>query len=390
MLAEGIELALPGGHLIAPRFRAILRVAQVVEHVGVAGDDLVDQIHAIGEIGEAGGLEGDFQGLDLAGLADGLDALGGLVLAGLDVGGGLLRKPGKGGAKLALRLDHILLNAVEAPFAQIEFLVYFEEAAGDLSLALRLQAQLVLRPTLSTLERRELAAEGGPDRLGCLRAAIEPPVRARNKAKQPSAIRRKRRAERAWHLYFPISRASKSPENATYKARRRPQGAACITGPRTERSVRSYRLCTTDRLICPIRGAGRKLLPSGGVFCKRISCYTGGRGRRDGRLFSSATARWGKSATVRAARMALPRFVSRFIGARRRRSAPDGEGSRRDTEIAVAVFRTVFLLIALASKQLFEMQGRSAWLLQVAVVAAAGYNVILFWLHTREWLFRAA
>ncbi len=81
--------------------------------------------------------------------------------------------------------------------------------------------------------------------------------------------------------------------------------------------------------------------------------------------------------------MLLPRLFSRFESARRRRPSPDGAASRRDTEIAVAVFRTVFLLIALASKQLFETQGRVAWLLQVSLVAAAGYNLMLFVVHTR-------
>jgi len=81
--------------------------------------------------------------------------------------------------------------------------------------------------------------------------------------------------------------------------------------------------------------------------------------------------------------MAAPRPAPRAHTAPRPPSAAESEPPRRDTEIAVAVFRTVFLVIVLASRQLFEAQGRDLLLLQIAAIAAAGYNLMLFVLHTR-------
>jgi sigma-B regulation protein RsbU (phosphoserine phosphatase) len=59
------------------------------------------------------------------------------------------------------------------------------------------------------------------------------------------------------------------------------------------------------------------------------------------------------------------------------------EPLRRDTEIAVAAFRTIFLLIVLSSPQFQEARG-AGLLLVAAVVAATLYNVVLFVLHIRS------
>jgi len=57
---------------------------------------------------------------------------------------------------------------------------------------------------------------------------------------------------------------------------------------------------------------------------------------------------------------------------------------RRDTEIAVAVFRTVFLLIVIFSPQFVDARGMRGNLLIVATAAAALYNVVLFVLHMQR------
>ncbi|MFB3882555.1 MAG: PP2C family protein-serine/threonine phosphatase [Armatimonadota bacterium] len=55
---------------------------------------------------------------------------------------------------------------------------------------------------------------------------------------------------------------------------------------------------------------------------------------------------------------------------------------RRDTEIAVAAFRTIFILIVVFSPQFARVSGTAGRLLFVATVTAAIYNVVLFLLHT--------
>lgn len=56
----------------------------------------------------------------------------------------------------------------------------------------------------------------------------------------------------------------------------------------------------------------------------------------------------------------------------------------RDTEIVVAVFRTVFLLVVLLSPQFAEARGTGGMLLAGAVIAAACYNLFLFVLHVQR------
>jgi serine phosphatase RsbU (regulator of sigma subunit) len=58
--------------------------------------------------------------------------------------------------------------------------------------------------------------------------------------------------------------------------------------------------------------------------------------------------------------------------------------SRRDTEIAVAVVRTIFLLIVILSPQFARARGMQGNLLVVVTVAAAFYNVSLFILHMQK------
>jgi serine phosphatase RsbU (regulator of sigma subunit) len=55
----------------------------------------------------------------------------------------------------------------------------------------------------------------------------------------------------------------------------------------------------------------------------------------------------------------------------------------RNTEIAVAVFRTVFLLIVLFSPQFMQARGAQGMFLVAVVIAAASYNLALFVLHMR-------
>ena len=55
----------------------------------------------------------------------------------------------------------------------------------------------------------------------------------------------------------------------------------------------------------------------------------------------------------------------------------------RDTEIAVAVFRTILVLIVLFSPEFMEARGTRGALLVVAVIAASSYNLALFLLHVR-------
>ncbi|MBN1459841.1 MAG: serine/threonine-protein phosphatase [Armatimonadetes bacterium] len=57
---------------------------------------------------------------------------------------------------------------------------------------------------------------------------------------------------------------------------------------------------------------------------------------------------------------------------------------RRDTEIAVAVFRTIFLLLVVLSPQFRYARGIQGDLLIVVTVAAAVYNVVLFILHMQK------
>ncbi len=114
--------------------------------------------------------------------------------------------------------------------------------------------------------------------------------------------------------------------------------------------------------------SGREFLPPPPCFLESgISCYTA-KGSPQG---------------VRTRHMPQSSPSRRGNSTRPPRPAPDLELQRRDTEIAVAVFRTIFLLIVLTSRQLFEAHGATAILLQIAVVAAAGYNLALFVLHTR-------
>jgi serine phosphatase RsbU (regulator of sigma subunit) len=56
---------------------------------------------------------------------------------------------------------------------------------------------------------------------------------------------------------------------------------------------------------------------------------------------------------------------------------------RRDTELAVAVFRTIFLLVVLTSRRVFAPGEEGALLLEIAIIAAAGYNLALFVIHMR-------
>jgi len=65
------------------------------------------------------------------------------------------------------------------------------------------------------------------------------------------------------------------------------------------------------------------------------------------------------------------------------RKPPEIELHRRDTELAVAIFRTIFLLIVLTSRRVFMVGDQSDLLLQIAIIAAAGYNLALFVIHMR-------
>ena len=57
---------------------------------------------------------------------------------------------------------------------------------------------------------------------------------------------------------------------------------------------------------------------------------------------------------------------------------------RRDTEIAVAVFRTIFILVVVFSPQFVYARGMSGGLLMTATITAAVYNLVLFVLHMQK------
>jgi len=60
---------------------------------------------------------------------------------------------------------------------------------------------------------------------------------------------------------------------------------------------------------------------------------------------------------------------------------------RRDTEIAVAVFRTVFILVVVLSPQFARAHGMQGNLLVIVTIAAGLYNVGLFILHMQRFSF---
>jgi serine phosphatase RsbU (regulator of sigma subunit) len=64
--------------------------------------------------------------------------------------------------------------------------------------------------------------------------------------------------------------------------------------------------------------------------------------------------------------------------------SPKIEMTRRDTEIAVAAYRTIFLLIVVFSLQFLGVRGPGRLFLVGAVVAAAIYNLWLFTRHVRS------
>jgi serine phosphatase RsbU (regulator of sigma subunit) len=57
---------------------------------------------------------------------------------------------------------------------------------------------------------------------------------------------------------------------------------------------------------------------------------------------------------------------------------------RRDTEIAVAAFRTIFILVVVLSPQFVYARGMVGGLLIAATIAAAVYNLLLFVLHMQR------
>jgi len=59
------------------------------------------------------------------------------------------------------------------------------------------------------------------------------------------------------------------------------------------------------------------------------------------------------------------------------------EFRRRDTEIAVAAFRTIFLLVVMFSSQFADASGARGNLLTVIIILAAAYNLGLFVMHAR-------
>ena len=62
---------------------------------------------------------------------------------------------------------------------------------------------------------------------------------------------------------------------------------------------------------------------------------------------------------------------------------PELDLQRRDTEIVVAVFRTIFLLVILFSPQFMQARGTGGLLLETVVIAATVYNLLLFIVHAR-------
>ena len=65
-------------------------------------------------------------------------------------------------------------------------------------------------------------------------------------------------------------------------------------------------------------------------------------------------------------------------------AAPQTELRRRDTEMVIAVFRTIFILIVLFSPQFTRARATGGTLFFLAVIAAATYNLLLFLVHFRR------
>lgn len=65
------------------------------------------------------------------------------------------------------------------------------------------------------------------------------------------------------------------------------------------------------------------------------------------------------------------------------RPIPQVDLQRRDTEIAVAAFRTVFILVIVFSQQFLQARGMMGSLLVISTIAGALYNLGLFILHWR-------
>ncbi len=66
---------------------------------------------------------------------------------------------------------------------------------------------------------------------------------------------------------------------------------------------------------------------------------------------------------------------------------PEIDLRRHDTEIVVAVFRTVFLLVILAYTQFVRPPEEEGFLLQAAIITVAVYNLCLFLVHVRGYAF---
>jgi len=62
-------------------------------------------------------------------------------------------------------------------------------------------------------------------------------------------------------------------------------------------------------------------------------------------------------------------------------AAPHTDPRQRDTDMAIAVFRTIFILIVLFSPQFTQARAGGGRLFVVAVIAAATYNLVLFLVH---------
>jgi len=63
---------------------------------------------------------------------------------------------------------------------------------------------------------------------------------------------------------------------------------------------------------------------------------------------------------------------------------PQIELRRRDTETVIAVFRTIFILIVVFSREFAEVRSAGGRLVVAAVIAAAVYNLLLFLVHFRR------
>ena len=140
---QGLQFAAVLFEPLAERVSVRLRLGELVEDLGIAGDDLVEEIEPVGEVGKAGGLEQDLERARLGVLVEGEKPLGDGVLLLGEAGLGLLNLC-FGLFELGAGEVDAVVDAMETRLGRFEPGIEGEELAGDLALALLDAAKLAL------------------------------------------------------------------------------------------------------------------------------------------------------------------------------------------------------------------------------------------------------